>query len=291
MKLYLNGILVGENDSAGNLPRFGTEQLNTFGKSHWEDNDDFKGQLDEIRVWEGARTGPQIRASMFQRLRGNEPDLIGLWNFDDNDARELTASGYDGIMVGDALCVEGEIPSSGELPQPMILSGTITDERGHPLANVDIRLTRGGDIHFQTQTDNSGYYRLAIFPKNHSYDLFATWGTKGDWQLSLSLQPGAHRTINLRLKPAVSVSGTLFAWDNTVHQGISVQAVNPSLVGAIHIDESAKRATNPISSEGASIGVVETTLSDEGGKYRFINLKPGQYLVRCYTVCSFRKRA
>jgi protocatechuate 3,4-dioxygenase beta subunit len=28
-------------------------------------------------------------------------------------------------------------------------------------------------------------------------------------------------------------------------------------------------------------------LSDEGGKYRFVNLKPGQYQLRCYTLGGY----
>ena len=33
--------------------------------------------------------------------------------------------------------------------------------------------------------------------------------------------------------------------------------------------------------------VIATTLSDEGSKYRFLNLKPGRYLVRCYTLDGY----
>jgi len=33
--------------------------------------------------------------------------------------------------------------------------------------------------------------------------------------------------------------------------------------------------------------VIDGTLSDENGKYRFVNLKPGQYQVRCYTLNGY----
>jgi ligand-binding sensor domain-containing protein len=63
---------------------------------------------------------------------------------------------------------------------------------------------------------------------------------------------------------ASSISGTLFAYDNTFHKSVSVQAVR--------IDKSTGQQQ-----------VVATTLSNETGNYRFTHLKPGRYLVRCYT--------
>ena len=42
----------------------------------------FKGRLDEIRVWNFARTKAQILSTMSTSLQGNEAGLIGYWNFD-----------------------------------------------------------------------------------------------------------------------------------------------------------------------------------------------------------------
>jgi hypothetical protein len=43
----------------------------------------FVGSLDEVRVWNVARTAAQIAATMRQRLNGNEAGLVGYWRFDD----------------------------------------------------------------------------------------------------------------------------------------------------------------------------------------------------------------
>ncbi|MCH8295770.1 transposase [Candidatus Poribacteria bacterium] len=108
MKLYLNGILVGENDSAGNLPKFDAEQLNTFGKSHWKDNDDFKGQLDEIRVWKGARTGNQIRASTQKFEMHYTPKKASWLNMVEIELSALSKQCLD-RRIGDRETLESEV--------------------------------------------------------------------------------------------------------------------------------------------------------------------------------------
>ena len=288
MKLYLNGILVGTHDYTGSFSAINVENdqipqpsslakggeggkggfLGYFGKSHWSENDDFKGQLDEIRVWKVARTMEQIRAKMYQKLKGNEPGLVGLWNFEEGDAKDSSENGYDGVLNGDAHCVEAELPTPGELVRSTVLSGVITDESDNPLASTDVRLEQDGNTIATISTNNTGYYRMVFYPTTSPYDLSATWNEKGNWQLKIRFSQGEHRTLNLTLKQAISISGTLFAYDNTFHASVTVQAVR--------INESTGQQQ-----------VVATTLSDENGHYRFINLKPGRYQVRCYTLRGY----
>jgi len=65
---------------------------------------------------------------------------------------------------------------------------------------------------------------------------------------------------------AASIEGTLLMLDDKMpHVSVVVQAVLPSPDGTSEPE------------------VVSTVLSDESGKYQFINLKPGDYQVRCYT--------
>ena len=42
----------------------------------------FKGTMDEVRVWNVARTAAQIQGAMKTRLVGNEAGLVGYWRFD-----------------------------------------------------------------------------------------------------------------------------------------------------------------------------------------------------------------
>ncbi|MGK7879850.1 MAG: FG-GAP-like repeat-containing protein [Crocosphaera sp.] len=79
-QLYVNGQLVA----------FGTKTESNFdwqshiniGYSVDAKNDHLQGQMDEVRVWNVAKTQAEIQASMNQQLKGNEDNLIAYWDFD-----------------------------------------------------------------------------------------------------------------------------------------------------------------------------------------------------------------
>jgi len=98
------------------------------------------------------------------------------------------------------------------------------------------------------------------------FDLYATTDTFGDLREGVELHKGKRLKTNFTLKAAMNISGTLLMLDNkTPHVGIVIQAMTAS----------PDANSEPI--------VAGTTLSDEGGRYQFINFKQGQYRVRCYT--------
>lgn len=63
----------------------------------------FFGNLDEVRLWNVARTGTQIRQSMYRNLTGNEPGLVLYINFDNEDGSnvipDLSSKGNDCTKV------------------------------------------------------------------------------------------------------------------------------------------------------------------------------------------------
>jgi len=68
-------------------------------------SDFFNGIVDEIRVWDAARTQEQIQATMDTKLTGSEPGLIGYWNFDDGTVIDLSPNGNDGTRNGGACII------------------------------------------------------------------------------------------------------------------------------------------------------------------------------------------
>ena len=151
------------------------------------------------------------------------------------------------------------------LPNVAVISGRLTDEEGQPISNADVGLEQDGEKMAQTTTDDSGSYRLNVYPVRGVYDLSATSGEKGVWRQGIRLGEGERRAMTLTLKEAVSISGTLLMLDDkTPHAACVVQAVKP-----------AADSNEPT--------VVATTLSDENGEYRFTNLSSGEHQVRCYT--------
>ena len=262
MRLYLNGLLIGQHEYQGSFSAILPGEGNYIGKSHWPANKDFDGQLDEIRLWDVARTAEEINASIFARLTGGEAHLVGLWTFDSGNAADATGHGYDGVLGGDAQCVEADLPLASELARPSVLSGEITDDAGTPLRDAGMVLERDGDTVAATRTDNAGRYQIVFYPGRRTYDLAATWADKGDWQLGLVVAPGQSRELNLTLHPAVSLTGMLVAYDDSPHAAAIIQAMPVTQAGPPR--------------KPASV------LSDEHGHFEFVNLRPGPYRVRSY---------
>ncbi|MBI1922976.1 carboxypeptidase regulatory-like domain-containing protein [Candidatus Poribacteria bacterium] len=137
-----------------------------------------------------------------------------------------------------------------------VLGGTITDESRKAIPNADVLLEREGLEIARTKTDEQGSYRIRLFPPVRGrYDLSATESHRGDWQFGIPLCEGEHRTLNLTLKEAVSIEGTLLMLDNaTPHVAVVVQALRMSDVGCRIEKEGFK---NPHSAIGSRCHDVE----------------------------------
>ena len=61
--------------------------------------------MDEIRVWNVARSGHDIYGNLSCTLTGTETNLAGYWNFDDGTANDLTGHGHNGTVIGNAQVV------------------------------------------------------------------------------------------------------------------------------------------------------------------------------------------
>jgi uncharacterized protein (TIGR03437 family) len=99
MRLYVNGILAAEQ---GNVP-FNPSNFMSAGAVVFFNGPQqyFPGELDELRLWNVARSGSQITANMVRPLMGSEPGLIGYWNFDEGSGQQvadLSPSGVTGLL-------------------------------------------------------------------------------------------------------------------------------------------------------------------------------------------------
>jgi len=112
--MYLNGEVGGASEDIHpgipvNLVNLG---VGTTYSSRW-----FNGYIDDIRVWNVAKTKAEIRSLITTTLTGKETGLVGYWNFDDGTAKDLTLNGHDGELKGDAKIIR--TPLSGVvIPDP-----------------------------------------------------------------------------------------------------------------------------------------------------------------------------
>lgn len=93
IQVFVNGNQEASTDGAsdGNLDE--PERID-IGSNNVDSGRAFQGDIDELRIWDAARSPAQIQATMNVRLTGDEPDLAGYWPMDDGPgAAMVTDSG------------------------------------------------------------------------------------------------------------------------------------------------------------------------------------------------------
>ena len=108
LRAYLNGKLVGETTIgtpvSGNS-NFRLGWVNSVEEEFFNPAS-FDGVIDEVRLWNVARTEAEIQSTMNSTLAGNEEGLVGYWNFDNGTAKDLTTNENDGDFQGNTKIVE-----------------------------------------------------------------------------------------------------------------------------------------------------------------------------------------
>lgn len=123
LKIYLNGSLEGEVASEFG-PRHDSIQhagIGTTFNSLGEPAGAFLGSIDEVRIWDTARSDIEIQESLNFELDGSESGLVGRWGFAEGSGESVAStagSTIDGTLVSEPAWVEGAT-FSGTIP-PMI---------------------------------------------------------------------------------------------------------------------------------------------------------------------------
>ncbi len=108
MRLFINGVEVGTTDFSGRDSFYQSRKPLRIGWTHEEERPTqsaFVGLIDEVRIWNIARTETEIRSDMNSQLKGDEPGLVAYWKFDEaTDAfvRDASPNKNDGRFMGNA---------------------------------------------------------------------------------------------------------------------------------------------------------------------------------------------
>jgi len=140
LEVYINGTQLGS--SVASTHNIQISNVVRIGSSVHAGGQYFNGNMDEVRIWNIARTDEEIQSSMYVNLLGNETGLIGYWNFnEDNPWEDLSGNGNDGTAYGNAAAVESTAPiTASGLMTFNIGSGTIPRN-----FNEDIEVTFHAD--------------------------------------------------------------------------------------------------------------------------------------------------
>ncbi|MCX6250866.1 MAG: right-handed parallel beta-helix repeat-containing protein [Bacteroidetes bacterium] len=129
LKLYVNGNLIQSVPTPPALQLFdpGSGYLPSFGALNRQGNF-FHGKLDEIRIWNVARTTQQIRENMHLTLADGVSGLIGYWQFNDGSGNftEDHGSNHDGTLknMTNSNWVPSSIPAGGGTSNTKIIAST-----------------------------------------------------------------------------------------------------------------------------------------------------------------------
>jgi hypothetical protein len=110
--VLVDGLAVANQNASGRLRIDPSDLYIGKGDPEYLHEECFHGQLDEIRIWNVARSQEQIQAAMNTSLSGKEEGLLAYWNFDDGAAKDLSGHGNNGVLDADAKVVESSRSAS-----------------------------------------------------------------------------------------------------------------------------------------------------------------------------------
>ena len=137
--LYINGQLIGTEDAIGELTN-GTGVVMNLGDNPTWPGRFWNGRLDEIRIWEVARTEAEIQANMSIELTGNEEGLVAYYPMNEGTGMVLadaSNNGNDGQLINmdETAWVDGFQPVTADMgvigiASPSVIgSGFSTEEK------------------------------------------------------------------------------------------------------------------------------------------------------------------
>jgi hypothetical protein len=114
--IYVDGVQEASQRFAGSGQLNGTNQQLSLGRT-LEDQTParyFEGMIDEVHIWNLARTADEILVGRFLSLTGAEPGLMACWSMDEAPGSQLIVDrsqhGNDGTLRQDAALVPSSVP-------------------------------------------------------------------------------------------------------------------------------------------------------------------------------------
>ena len=115
--IYIDGM----PDSTGTIGTRTAFTKTVIGAGHTSYSN-FNGGIDEVAIYNRALSAEEIWASMHTRLAGDEPGLVGYWDFDEGERQivyDLSGNGNHGYLGGDPCAVEESDPVWVESDAPV----------------------------------------------------------------------------------------------------------------------------------------------------------------------------
>ncbi|MHC1706280.1 MAG: LamG-like jellyroll fold domain-containing protein [Bacteroidales bacterium] len=159
--IYVNGILCG---SAAVFTNYSGYQWSFIGGEYQSSSNNFKGIIDEVRLWNFPRSQEDIQATMHHALSGNETGLKGYWDMNETyatggnyilDKSPMHRNGYilSGLRISTSTPVDNFLtitPASGTLAPGSDVTPVLTvysDYLNSGVTNAYLNITSNDPLH------------------------------------------------------------------------------------------------------------------------------------------------
>jgi len=139
--IYIDGL----QDAAGTIGTRTAFTETVIGAGHTSYSN-FNGLIDEVAIYNRALGAEEIQANMHTRLVGDEPGLVGYWDFDEGHGQivyDLSGNGNNGqlgstpdVDVSDPAWIESDAPI-GRCTPYLIATGSIKEAMKHKKASLE----------------------------------------------------------------------------------------------------------------------------------------------------------
>ncbi|MCW1925012.1 tandem-95 repeat protein [Luteolibacter arcticus] len=122
--IYVNGWKAGSRNFNGVPVLFDANHPPLIGRDARRVNEGFRGQMDEVRVWNTTRSGEQIASNYRRPVAANAPGLVSCWRFDDAAGAVPSdlVNARNGALNGDAALTDLETPVT---PTPALIVNSL----------------------------------------------------------------------------------------------------------------------------------------------------------------------
>ena len=100
VKLFVDGVMTASQPWALGSVYYGPESVligaDNYGAGYYRR---FDGAIDDVRIWDHARTATEIANAMNCHLTGHEAGLVAYWPFDNSDLTDLTGYAHNGTAA------------------------------------------------------------------------------------------------------------------------------------------------------------------------------------------------
>ena len=137
--IYKNGVSVYESTQTGYVHN--NAYSVTIGSQAFYLRD-LWGILDEVRIWNVARSPEEVLNNMNRPLSGNESGLVGYWKFDETSgtiAHDSSPDGNDGTLIGNAHFLQSSAPVEDNQPDLRPIDIAVSDST--PLVGETLTIT------------------------------------------------------------------------------------------------------------------------------------------------------